>query len=264
MREIIEGSVADEGGLMTGGSATTDTRPVPRPGPDGGSEDRPGSARRPGRGGRVSRRAAVVVTLAVLVVVAVLWARDGGGGEEGVSAPTTWASEAPAATDERPASPPPAATATTPGESPARAAATGPTGGTDAAAVLVDGRHPVFFTGFDVAGSTVEFDLVQYLTGDEARAYAEEHEDEYGEEYYDQYIVNENPRLRSLPVAGDVQITVLQTAESTSSPHAITFGELPGYVGTDHGPAVTHLGYNAFWLTVRDGTVVAIDEQYSA
>jgi hypothetical protein len=203
------------------------------------------------------------VTLAVLGV-AVLWARDAGGGEEGVSAPTTSVSEASAATDERPASPPAAAAAITPGESPARAAATGHTGETEAAALLVDGRHPVFFTGFDVARSTVEFDLVQYLTGDEARAYAEEHEDEYGEDYYDQYIVNENRRLRSLPVADDVQITVLQTAESTSSPHAITFGELPGYVGTDHGPAVTHLGYNAFWLTVRDGTVVAIDEQYSA
>jgi hypothetical protein len=208
----------------------------------------------------------VVATLAAaaLVVVA-LWA--GGGGSDGsdsgaagggdrherASAPTTSPSEAPPTTAGRPSSPPAAEGSPAAGESEA------PT-----TAVLADGRHPVFFTGFDVAGSTVEFDLVQYLTGDEAHAYAEAHEDEYGDDYYDQYVVNENPRLRTLPVAGDVEITVLQTAESTNSPHAITFRELPGYVGPDQGFATPHLGANVFWLTVRDGSVVAIDEQYSA
>jgi hypothetical protein len=207
---------------------------------------------------------AVIATLAVLVVAAVLSARGGGGGDEGASAPTapsTPTSQAPATTAESRTSPPAAATAATAEESPSPGTATGPTG--EAAPVLAAGRHPVFFTDFDVAGSTVEFDLVQYLTGDEARAYAEEHEDQWGDDYYDQYVVNENPRLRTLPVAGDVQITVLQTADSTISPHPITFRELPGYVGPDQGFATPHLGSSVFWLTVRDATVVAIQEQYT-
>jgi hypothetical protein len=58
-------------------------------------------------------------------------------------------------------------------------------------------------------------------------------------------------------------LTVLSTAGSAISPHAITFGELPGYVGADGCPTMDHLGCNAFWLTVRGGSVVAIDEQYS-
>jgi hypothetical protein len=233
------------------------------------TEERPTEPRV--RDGRTRRRRAVVgvaATLAILAVVALVWARDDGSGDRpgdnGASAPTTPTSEAPDTTADRPApvresSPPAAATAPS-GETDSTI---GATNGSSGAQVLADGRHPVYFTGFDVAGSTVEFDMVQYLTGAEARAYAEAHEDEFGDDYYDNYVVNDNPRLRTLPVAGDVGITVLQTAQGTGNPHAISFGELPGYVGPDQGYSTPHLGSAVFWLTVRDGTVVTIDEQYA-
>src|SRR5262245_9640967 len=41
--------------------------------------------------------------------------------------------------------------------------------------LLADGRHPVFLTDIDVDRQTVEFDLVQYLTGAEQEAYEAAH-----------------------------------------------------------------------------------------
>jgi hypothetical protein len=91
-----------------------------------------------------------------------------------------------------------------------------------AAPVLDDGRHAVFLTDLDLATSTVEFDLIQFLSGDEAMAaFAEHHPDEPEGFANDHCIVNDNPRLRTLRVVDDVEVAVLQTAESTNDARAI-------------------------------------------
>ncbi|MGH9233539.1 MAG: hypothetical protein ACRD0R_09420 [Acidimicrobiales bacterium] len=129
------------------------------------------------------------------------------------------------------------------------------------APVLVDGRHPVFLTGLDVGSRTVEFDLIQWLTGEAAReAYTADNPDDPGYPPNDLYVVNDNPRLRVLPVADDVPVTVL---EHGYEPMGVTFEELPAFVADDVFPDDVWLWHNPFWLTVRDGTIIDIEEQYT-
>jgi hypothetical protein len=45
-------------------------------------------------------------------------------------------------------------------------------------------------------------------------------------------------------------------------PHAIAFADLPGSVAGEVEPDAGRLWHNPFWLTVRNGTIVAITEQY--
>jgi hypothetical protein len=158
--------------------------------------------------------------------------------------------------DAEPAPETTAAPGTTEAVTPAPTAAPTPT----EAPVLVDGRHPVYLTGLDVGGRTVEFDLIQWLTGEEAReAYTADNPDDPGYPPNDYYIVNDNPRLRVLPVTGDVTVTVL---EHGFEPMDIAFEELPAFVAEDLFPDDGALWHNPFWLTVRDGTITDIEEQY--
>jgi hypothetical protein len=216
------------------------------------------SAGRKGRGGRVQRGVAFAGIAGLLVVAALVWARDDGSGQDSVPSPATASIEVSGDATAPSVSALPPATDTA-SEAPAVPVAAAPR----PELVLEDGRHPVLLTDIDVAGSTVEFDLIVYLSGDEAfAAYTEDHPGEPDGYANDHYTINDNPRLRRLPVAHDVPITVLQTASSSVSPHPIAFADLPGYVGIDHESAVEHLGHGVFWLTVSDGIVVAIEEQY--
>lgn len=129
--------------------------------------------------------------------------------------------------------------------------------------VLADGRHPVYLTGLDVAAGTVEFDLIQFLGGAEAEeAY---HRDNPGAPPggppNDYYIVNENPRLRVLPVAEGAAITVLDWTGGFE-PRTIGFADLPAALADDLYPDDGRLWPTPFWLTVEDGTVTAMEEQY--
>jgi hypothetical protein len=137
-------------------------------------------------------------------------------------------------------------------------------------ALLADGRHPVFLTDIDVDGQTVEFDLLQYLTGAEQEAYEAAHPTEYGGCGCDDAgpIHNDNPRLRRLPVAADLRV-FLQGSSSSScdGPDTTTFAAFPGYFSNgdhDYEPDTGHLGFNAFWLTVDHDTVVDIEEMSCA
>ena len=119
--------------------------------------------------------------------------------------------------------------------------------------LLEDGRHAAYLKLIDVANRTVEFDVIQFLTGAEATAaYHADFPDETGPPDDDYYIVNDNPRLRALPVAHDVDVVVVITpAGGYTEPHRVTFEELAGL------PV-----YDPFWLTVSHDTVVRIEEQF--
>ena len=196
---------------------------------------------------------AAIAALVVLVAVIAVVATRGDDGDEtattgGSTTEFSTTTEAPTANEA------PAATA-----APAPTTAPAPSPGADGGAALEDGRHAVRITNVDVSGRTVEFDVIQFLTGDEATAaYREDHpEDPNGFPENDYYIVNDNPRLRTLPVADDVTVTVLATGEpepTANSPHPIAFAELPGYIA--------QFGAGPFWLTVNGGNLVAVEQQY--
>jgi hypothetical protein len=148
----------------------------------------------------------------------------------------------------------PAAAAPADGRSSAPAARAVP------AAVLQDGRHPVYVTDIDVPGSTVEFDLLQYLATDEEREAYEHSHPEDGENYPESPFRNDNPRVRRLPVMPDLAVVVQQTGpEGCDGEHMMDFAAFSENLrGRSHGTG--HLGPNPFWLTVHDGTVTGLEE----
>jgi hypothetical protein len=115
---------------------------------------------------------------------------------------------------------------------------------------LEDGRHFGYWDSFDI-GDTVafgEFDLAYFLSGAEAEAVAAERGDTVENDYY---IVNDNPKLRTLIAHGDTEVTVLadQGGPDTVSTNVADF-------------AVDRHTGSGFWVTIEDGIVTAIEEQF--
>lgn len=246
---------------------TDETRPTtdPAPGADGARTDDtdaspPADSRTRGRRRWALLAIAVVVVLAAAVLT--VWAvGDEGGDDEARDRGAIVTEPEPEPGTE----PTPEATTGTASPDPGTAdsATPAPTAPapTTAEPVIEDGRHPVYLTAIDVAGRTVEFDLIQWLTGTEARdAWTAAHPDMPGDPPNDYFVVNDNPALRVLPVAPDVPVTVL---EHGWAPADVTFEELPGFLAVDLVPEDGFLWHNPFWLTVTDGTVTAIEEQYT-
>jgi hypothetical protein len=126
--------------------------------------------------------------------------------------------------------------------------------------VLPDGRHFVRVAAVvDLgAGRAVRFDLAYFLEDEPAEEAAAEHGDEAVNGYY---IVNDNPKLRTAPIAPDVKVTYISTARCCNS----VKGDLDawaesvnGMVQSDYPPADS----TWWWFTARDGRVTAIDQQY--
>jgi hypothetical protein len=115
---------------------------------------------------------------------------------------------------------------------------------------LEDGRHFGYWASFEI-GDTIAFgelDLAYFLTGPDAEAAAAERGDEVNNDYY---VVNDNPKLRTLIAHGDTEVMVLAD---------------PG--GPDLVPsnvadfAVDRHESSGFWVTIEDGIVTKIEEQY--
>jgi hypothetical protein len=138
----------------------------------------------------------------------------------------------------------------TPGSSPDPGAA-----GTDGAApVLEDGDHPAYITKVDGANDRIVVDVVQVFTDDEAvKAAIADGKSPAQARYLTGWIRNENPRLRTLPLAADLKVDLLGTCEES---------------GSDREAVLSRLADNAkrkgnyyFMLTVSDGTVEQIQER---
>jgi hypothetical protein len=110
----------------------------------------------------------------------------------------------------------------------------------------------------DAESRSVVADVVQWLTGDQARlAYQADNPDDPDGPPNDYYIRNEDPLLRTLEVAPDAEVgLVFLTEDGDPDVDPATFEDLAGYVARDEGRAAV------FWLTLRDGVVTAIEEQY--
>jgi hypothetical protein len=117
---------------------------------------------------------------------------------------------------------------------------------------LADGVYPTFVRAVDVQGATVTVDVLQIFAGDEQRQAAIEDGVDWKDVMYDPvYIRNENPLLRTLPVAEDAKITFLGGCEYPSRQAGLNHLRREG-VGSE-----TYY----FEMSVIDGTVVAIDER---
>ena len=92
---------------------------------------------------------------------------------------------------------------------------------TPAAPVLADGTYPTYVTKVDVHGATITVDVIQVFQDEAAEKAALEDgvQDVLAEGLYI-YVRNENPRLRTVPVASDVHIEFIGDCESPGSREA--------------------------------------------
>jgi len=117
---------------------------------------------------------------------------------------------------------------------------------------LADGDYPTFVRAVDVEGATVTVDVLQVFIGAEQHQAAIEDGVDWQNVMYDPvYIRNENPLLRTLPVAGDARITFLGGCESPSRQAGLNQLRREG-VGSE-----TYY----FEMSVIDGSVVAIEQK---
>jgi hypothetical protein len=142
----------------------------------------------------------------------------------------------------------------------------GPTGTTGSvpATDLEDGRHFGYVRALHPDGE-MRFDLADFLTGDEATHAAEEHGDE-APPPNDYYIVNDNPRLRTLALAPDADIEVFDWNRCCDDTVSIDVADLrraiaSGPDGVEVDGALVH-GNGPWWLTLEGGVVTKIEEQF--
>ena len=159
----------------------------------------------------------------------------------------------------------PAATGANAGAGAAPAKSDAPATSAPAAPVLADGRSAVYLTGLDTGKKTTTFDLIEFLTGDAAKAeWKKEHPDQPDGPDNDYMIINNNKKLRTLPVDPKANCRVLATLGGIDT-KTVTFTALPGFLKKrNKGIAVAppQISVLPFWLTVKHGTVTGFEEQF--
>jgi hypothetical protein len=126
----------------------------------------------------------------------------------------------------------------------------------------------------DAAGGTIRFDLVQWLTGEDAAEYIEAHPNKYPglyEEYeqegqfpYDYLVVNDNPRLRTLPYASGTNAKILygDGDDFAIDQRTVPVADVGPYLAAHSWPLGS--GEDVFWLTVVGGRITSLEEQFQS
>ena len=137
------------------------------------------------------------------------------------------------------------------------------TSGAGAGPTEHDGRQFCYVTSalWEGEAPRLTVDFAQMLSGAEAAAAAAAAGDE-SPPPNDYYIVNENPRVRTFPVDPGLTVRMTSTAEGTQPEgYSMAFGAwfdaYSGMSGTF--PAIRDVPY---WITIENGTITAIEEQY--
>jgi hypothetical protein len=143
-------------------------------------------------------------------------------------------------------------------------APTGATGETGSPAELEDGKHFGFVEEVDPSNGTLVFDLAYFLTGEAANEAAAEHGDEVPVPN-DYYIVNDNDRLRTLTLADDVMLSLLDwnhCCDERFDGDLDTFARAIDEGMFEAGGFVYNGTFSPYWLTVENRQIVRIEEQY--
>jgi hypothetical protein len=127
---------------------------------------------------------------------------------------------------------------------------------------LEDGRHFGFIKSVDFQRSTVVFDLAYLLKGEKANQAAAAHGYETPVDN-DYFIVNDNPRLRTLTMSPHVQILLLNWNRCCNVFFQANRRHFEASFKIKHFTGSNYQGtYGSYWLTVEDGAVVKIQNQY--
>jgi hypothetical protein len=120
------------------------------------------------------------------------------------------------------------------------------------AAVLPDGVHHALIRRVDVAGDRITVDVVQRFVDDAAaKAALEDGKSPAEAEWTIVWLRNENPRLRTLPLAADRRADFFETCDQETDRRAVL----------QRLAANARLGQYFYSLTVRDGSVHKLVER---
>ncbi len=132
-------------------------------------------------------------------------------------------------------------------------------------ALLEDGRHFGYVRSVDADAGTIEFDLAYFLSGKEAN-------DAYhaaggtGPVPNDHFVVNDNPMLRTLTLAPDVRLRLLDwnhCCETFFDGDLSLFAQAIAQQADVTDGDLIYRGQSQWWITVENGFVTEIEEQYS-
>jgi hypothetical protein len=126
--------------------------------------------------------------------------------------------------------------------------------------ILEDGHHFVYVTTASVSDAgkvRARFDLAYFYEGERAKREAAERGDEVVDGYY---IVNDNPRLRTLPLADDVEVEYIPDSNCCE----LQPGNIDVWVEAILATNPTdYAGTNVpWWFTVEGGRITRIEQQY--
>lgn len=125
------------------------------------------------------------------------------------------------------------------------------------------GVYAAFLSDIDPAAPSLSFDVVQWLVGQDATdAWHEEYPDDPEGPPNGTFIRNENPAVRTAPVAADVVVRLVRIDEDADADlDPGTFDELPAYLaGQPSGDG--YISPNPYWLTFDAGEIIGVCEQF--
>ena len=116
------------------------------------------------------------------------------------------------------------------------------------------------------AGGAIEFDLAYFLSGEEANQAYQEATGDSGPVPNDHFVVNDNPMLRTLSLAPDVRLRLLDwnnCCDTFFDGELALFAEAIGEQADVTDGGLIYRGQSQWWITVENGVVTEIEEQYS-
>jgi hypothetical protein len=132
-------------------------------------------------------------------------------------------------------------------------------------ATLENGRHFGYVRSVEPDAGTIEFDLAYFLSGPEAN-------DAYhaaggtGPVPNDHFVVNDNPMLRTLTLAPDVRLRLLDwnhCCETFFDGDLSLFAQAIAQLADVTDGDLIYRGQSQWWIRVENGVVTEIEEQYS-
>jgi hypothetical protein len=195
------------------------------------------------------RRNIIIVAVIALVLVALggTYLLAGGGGEDDAASPSPTVSRSP---EPSPTEEP----SVSPTESPTASASDSPSADPN---ILENGRHFVFMNGAKTGATRrLTFDLAEWYQDQAAIDVAAQHGDDAPNGYY---IVNDNPRLRTMPVSDNVVVRYIPNDACCD----LQVGDFDAFAEAVNGTEQTdYLAQAPWWITVSGGEIVKIEQQY--
>jgi hypothetical protein len=129
----------------------------------------------------------------------------------------------------------------------------GPAAGGDRSAVLTDGKHDAYIRKLDTHARTVVVDVVQVLKDKDAvEAAVQDGKSRQDAQYLSVWVRNQNPRLRTLPLASGFKVNLIGGCEDSTLSQEALLKKL--------AENARIAGVYYYTLTVKDGAVQRIDE----